>query len=188
MEFCSTPFNGRAKPLDNGRKWTTLTYTDPECSKCVHCVSCLASMLAMQKLWFFCSLQEFCTDPCNMGPSCIIMLQHEVMVIYQYKTIGLRISSWCAFKINKMHLCPEDMTAHTLSTYDIIHNVSPQPCIVKIVMEENISQKCETPSNLSESGRDTDDDNEHANETPWDGFLICNTCEMDGFSWQRRAP
>ncbi len=56
----------------------------------------------------FFSFQELCTDPCNMGP-CIIMLQHEVRVVDEWHTMGLRISSryLCAFK---MHLCPLSIT------------------------------------------------------------------------------
>ncbi len=33
------------------------------------------------------SFQELCTDPCNTGP-CIIMLQHEVMVVDEWHNNG----------------------------------------------------------------------------------------------------
>ncbi len=44
------------------------------------------------KNWDVFSFQELWTDPCNMGP-CIIMLQHEVMVVDEWHNNGLRISS-----------------------------------------------------------------------------------------------
>ncbi len=96
------------------------------------------------------------------------------------------------------------------------------------IREENTSPKCQMPSNVSicplksgyddelQSGRDPDEDNEHADELPWYGFwqfvqkffgyahfrvafycgqpkaclisiLICHTCEVDGLSLQRRS-
>ncbi len=52
----------------------------------------IPSMLNGWHVWWVCwpcknwevfSFQEFCTDPCNMGP-CIIMLQHKVMVVDEW--------------------------------------------------------------------------------------------------------
>ncbi len=73
-------FNGCEKLLDIGRNWNTLSYTPiqsiPNMRNGWHvrwvCWPC--------KNWDFFNFQELCTDPCNMGP-CIIMLQHEVMVM-----------------------------------------------------------------------------------------------------------
>ncbi len=59
------------------------------------------------KNWDVFSFQELCTDPCNMG-SCIIMLQHEVMVVDEWHNNGpqdlvmLSVHSKCH---HKMHLC-----------------------------------------------------------------------------------
>ncbi len=39
------------------------------------------------KNWDVFSFQELCTDSCNMGP-CIIMLQHEVMVVDEWHNNG----------------------------------------------------------------------------------------------------
>ncbi len=39
------------------------------------------------KNWHVFSFQELCTDPCNMRP-CIIMLQHEVMVVDEWHNNG----------------------------------------------------------------------------------------------------
>ncbi len=56
----------------------------------------------------FFSFQELCTDSCNMGP-CIIMLQHEVMVVDEWHNTGpqdLVTVPLCIHNaINKMHLC-----------------------------------------------------------------------------------
>ncbi len=73
-------FNGCAKLLDIGRNWNTLLYTP---------IQSIPNMLNGWlvrwvcwpcKNWDVFSFQELLTDPCNMGP-CIIMLQHEVMVV-----------------------------------------------------------------------------------------------------------
>ncbi len=59
------------------------------------------------------SFQELCTDPCNMGP-CIIILQHEVMVVDEWHNNGpedLVTESLCIQNaINKMHLCSLSIT------------------------------------------------------------------------------
>ncbi len=93
-------FNGCAKLLDIGRNWNTLSYTP---------IQSIPNMLNGWHVrwvywpcnnWDVFSFQELCTDPCNMGP-CIIMLQHEVMVVDEWHNNGLRISSryLCAFKM-----------------------------------------------------------------------------------------
>ncbi len=60
------------------------------------------------KNWDVFSFQESCTDPCNMGP-CIIMLQHEVMVVDEWHNNGpqdlVTVSPCIQNAINKMHLC-----------------------------------------------------------------------------------
>ncbi len=60
------------------------------------------------KNWDVFSLQELCTDPCNMGP-CIIMLQHEVMVVDEWHNNGpqdlVTVSPCIQNTINKIHLC-----------------------------------------------------------------------------------
>ncbi len=92
-------FNGCVKLLDIGRNWNTLSYSPiqsiPNMLNGWHvrwvCWPC--------KNWDVFSFQELCTDPCIMG-LCIIMLQHEVMVVDEWTTMGLRILSryLCAFK------------------------------------------------------------------------------------------
>ncbi len=56
----------------------------------------------------FLSFQELCTYPCNMGP-CIIMLQHEVMVMDEWHNNGpqdlVTVSLCIQYAINKIHLC-----------------------------------------------------------------------------------
>ena len=87
-----------------------VVYADPEHPKHAQWVTCPVSMLAMQELGCF---QVLCTDPCNMGP-CIIMLQHEVMVVDEWHnnwhqdlvTVSLCIQN----AINKMHLCSLSIT------------------------------------------------------------------------------
>ncbi len=69
-------------------------------------------MLAMQELGCF-QLLELCTDPCNMRP-CIIMLQHEVMVVDEWHNNGpqdlVTVSLCIQNAINKMHLCSLSIT------------------------------------------------------------------------------
>ncbi len=80
-------FNGCAKLLDIGRNWNTLSYTP---------IQSIPNMLNGWHIWWVCwlcknwdvfSFQELCTDPCNMGP-CIIMLQHELMVMDEWHNNG----------------------------------------------------------------------------------------------------
>ncbi len=67
----------------------------------------------MQELVPVFSFQELCTDPCNMG-LCIIMLQHEVMVVDEWHNNGpqdlVTVSLWIQNAINKMHLCSLSIT------------------------------------------------------------------------------
>ncbi len=65
------------------------------------------------KNWDVFSFQELCTDPC-IGP-CIIMLQHEVMVVDEWHNNGISqdlvtLSLWIQNAINKMHLCSVSIT------------------------------------------------------------------------------
>ncbi len=65
------------------------------------------------KNWDVFSFQELCTDPCNMGP-CIIVLQHEVMVVDEWHNNGpqdlITVSLCIQTAINKMHLCSLSIT------------------------------------------------------------------------------
>ncbi len=113
-------FNGCANLLDIGRNWNTLSYTPiqsiPNMLNGWHvrwvCWPC--------KNWDVFSCQELCTDPCNMGP-CIIMLQHEVMVVDEWHNNGpqdlVAVSLCIQNAINKMHLCSLSITyaAHTIT-------------------------------------------------------------------------
>ncbi len=89
-----------------------VVYADPEHPKHAQLVICPVSMLAMQELGCF-SFQELCTDPCNMGP-CIIMLQHEVMVMDELHNNGpqylVMVSLCIQNAIDKMHLCSLSIT------------------------------------------------------------------------------
>ncbi len=99
------------KLLDIGGYWI---YADPEHPNMLNgwhvrwvCWSC--------KNWNVFSFHELCTDSCNMGP-CIIMLQHEVMVVDEWHTMGHRISSryLCAFKMPSIN-----------APVSIVHNIPP---------------------------------------------------------------
>ncbi len=106
-------FNGCAKLLDIGRNWNTMSYTPiqsiPNMLNGWHvrwvCWPC--------KNWDVFSFQELFTDPCNMGP-CIIMLQHEVMVVDEWRNNGpqdlVTVSLCIQNAINKMHLCSLSIT------------------------------------------------------------------------------
>ncbi len=65
------------------------------------------------KNWDVFNFQELGTDPCNMG-LCIIMLQHEVMVVDEWHNNGpqdlVTISLYIQNVINKMHLCSLPIT------------------------------------------------------------------------------
>ncbi len=82
----------------------------------------------------FFSFQESCTDPCNMGP-CVIMLQHEVMVVDEWHNNGpqdlVTVSLCIQNAITKMHLCllsitytcpyhnPTATMGHSIHNFDI---------------------------------------------------------------------
>ncbi len=116
----------------------------------------------------FFSFQELCTDPCNMGP-CIIMLQHEVMVVDEWHnnwpwnlvTVSLCIQN----AINKMHLCSLSITyacpyhnptatmGHSIHSTDISKPLShttpytlsaiwPVQWKPRFIREEKTSPKC----------------------------------------------
>ncbi len=89
-----------------------VVYADPEHPKHAQWVTCPVSMLAMQELGCF-QLPGIVYRSCNMGP-CIIMLQHEVMVVDELHNNGpqdLVIVSLCFQNaINKMHLCSLSIT------------------------------------------------------------------------------
>ncbi len=75
------------------------------------------------KNWDVFSFQELCTDPCNMGP-CIILLQHEVMVVDEWHNNGpqdlVTVSLCIQNGIIKMHLC-------LLSITYACHTITPPP-------------------------------------------------------------
>ncbi len=92
------------KLLDIGELEHAAIHANPEHPEHAQWVTCLMNMQAMRELGRF---QELCTDPCNVG-SCIIMLQHEVMVADKYDngpqnlfTVSLCVQT----AINKMHVC-----------------------------------------------------------------------------------
>ncbi len=152
-------FNGCAKFLDIGRNWNTLSYTPiqsiPNMLNGWHvrwvCWPC--------KNWDVFSFQELCTDPYNMGP-CIIMLQHEVMVVDEWHNNGpqdlVTVSLCIQNAINKMHLCSLSITyacpyhnptatmGHTRSTTLTSANHSPTR-----------HHKCSLPSALYSENRDS---------------------------------
>ncbi len=160
------------------------------------------------KNWDVFSFQELCTDPCNMGP-CIIMLQHEVMVVDEWHNNGpqdlVTVSLCIQNAINKMHLCslsityacpyhnptrhhgpldPQRWHQQTAHPHDAIHAVCHLPCAVKTgihQVREHLSKvpdtiECEhLPTQVGyddklQSCRDPDEDDEYADELPWDGF------------------
>ncbi len=139
-------FNGCAKLLDIGRNWNTLLYTPiqsiPNMLNGWHvrwvCWPC--------KNWDVFSIQELCTDPCNMGP-CIIMLQHEVMVVDEWHNSHLPCTVKAGIHPWREHL-------------------SKEPDAIKC---EHLPTQVGYDDKL-QSGRDPDEDDEHADELPWDGF------------------
>ncbi len=168
-------FNGCAKLLNIGRNWNTMSYMPiqsiPNMLNGWHvrwvCWPC--------KNWDVLRFQELCTDPCNMGPS-IIMLQHEVMVVDEGHNNGpqdlVTVSLCIQNAINKLHLCSLSITYAcpyhnpTATMGHLIHNVDlSKPlthttpytlsaiCPVQwkpgFIREENTSPKCQTPSNVS---------------------------------------
>ncbi len=161
--------------LDIGRNWNTLSYTPiqsiPNMLNGWHvrwvCWPC--------KNWDVFSFQELCTDPCNMGP-CIIMLQHEAMVMDEWHNNGpqdlVTVSLCIQNAINKMHLyslsiiyaCPYHNPTATMG--HLIHNVNISKTLTRttpymlsaicpvqwkpvFIREENTSSKSQMPSNVS---------------------------------------
>ncbi len=127
------------------------------------------------KNWDVFSFQELCTDPCNMGP-CIIMLQHEVMIVDEWHNNGpqdlVTVFLCIQNAINKMHLCllsityacpyhnPTATMGHSIHNVDIIKPLTHMMpytlsaiCPVQwkpgFIREENTSPKCQMPSNVS---------------------------------------
>ncbi len=165
-------FYGCVKLLDIGRNWNTLSYMPiqsiPNMLNGWHvrwiCWPC--------KNWDVFSFQELCRDPCSMGP-CIIMLQHEVMVVDEWHNNGpqdlITVSLCIQNAINKMHLCSLSITyacpyhyitatmGHSIHNVDIskplTHTTPYTICPVQwkpgFIHEENTSPKCQTPSNVS---------------------------------------
>ncbi len=164
-------FNGCAKFLDIGRNWNTLSYTPIQSISNMlngwhvrwECLPC--------KIWDVFSFQKLCTDPCNMGP-CIIMLQHEVMVMDEWHNNGpqdlITVSLCIQNAINKMHLCSLSITYActyhnpTATMGHSIHNVDtskplthtmpytlsvifPVQCNPGFNHEEYTSPKCQMP-------------------------------------------
>ncbi len=192
-------FNGCVKLLDIGRNWNTLSYTPiqsiPNMLKGWHvrwvCWPC--------KNWDVFSFQDLCTDPCNMGP-CIIMLQHEVMIVDEWHNNGpqylVTVSLWIQNAINKMHLCSLSITytcpyhnptatmGHSNHNVDISKPLThTTPCTVQwklgFIHDENTSPKCQMPSNVRicplksvtmTNCSQVETHDEHADELPGDGF------------------
>ncbi len=99
------------------------------------------------KNWDVFSFLELCTNPFNMGP-CIIMLQHELMVVDEWHNNGISGSQdqW-----NPGFICEE--------------NTSP-----KCQTPSNVSICPLGYDDKLQSGRDPYEDDKHADELPWDGF------------------
>ncbi len=148
-------FNGCVKLLDIGRNWNTLSYTPIQSIPNMLNVWHVRWVCWPSKNWEVFSFQELCTDPCNMGP-CIIMLQHEVMVVDERHNNGpqdfVTVSLCIQNAINKIHLCslsitnvcpyhnPSATMGHSISQHwhqqtthpqDVIHAVCHLPCTVK---------------------------------------------------------
>ncbi len=123
------------------------------------------------KNWDVLSSQELCTCPCNMG-LCIIMLQHEMMVLDDGPQDLVTVSLCIKNVINKMHLCSLSITYACLyhnSTATMGHSIQnvhirkpltrktpytrSSICPVQwkpgFIREENTFPKCQTQSNVS---------------------------------------
>ncbi len=154
-------FNECAKLPDIGRNMLNVWHVRWVCWPCNN--------------WDVFRFQEFCTDPCNMGP-CIIMVQHEVMVVDEWHNNGpqdlVTVSLCIQNAINKMHLCslsityacpyhnPTAIMGHSIHNDDIrkpLTHTTPYMlsviCPVQwkpvFIREENTYPKCQTLSNVS---------------------------------------
>ncbi len=172
--FSPLLFNGCAKLLDIGRNWNMLPYT---------LIQSITNMLNGWhvrwvcwpcKTWDVFNFQELCTDPWNMGP-CIIMLQHEVMVVDGWHNNGpqdlITVSLCIQNAINKMQLCLFSITyacsynnptatmgnsSHNIDiskplTHTMVYMLSaicPVQWKLGFIHEENTSPKCQTRSNV----------------------------------------
>ncbi|XDV35048.1 hypothetical protein PO909_005094 [Leuciscus waleckii] len=89
-----------------------VVYADPEHRKHAQWVTCPVSMLAMQELGCF-QLPGIVYRSLQHVP-CIIMLQHEVMVVDEWHNNGpqdlVTVSLCIQHAINKMHLCSLSIT------------------------------------------------------------------------------
>ncbi len=96
--------------------------------------------------WDVFSFQELCTDPWNMGP-CIIMLQHEVMVVDEWHNNGpqdlITVSLCIQNAFNKMYRCSLSITYacpyHSPSTTvgHSIHNIDISKPLTSALYSEN---------------------------------------------------
>ncbi len=89
MECWSTPLQWLCKVAGFWQKLEhTVVYADPEHPKHAQWVTCPVSMLAMQELGCF-QLPGIVYRSLQHGP-CIIMLQHEVIVVDEWHNNGLQ--------------------------------------------------------------------------------------------------
>ncbi len=106
-------FNGCVKLLDISRNWNTLSYTPIQSTSNMLNGWHVRWVCWPCKNWDVFSFLELCRDPCNMGP-CIIMLQHELMVVDEWHNNGpqdlVTVSLCIQNAINKMHLCSLSIT------------------------------------------------------------------------------
>ncbi len=195
-------FNGCAKLLYIGRNWKTLSYMPiqriPNMLNGWHvrwvCWPC--------NKWDVFSFQELCTVPCNMG-LCIIMLQHEVMVLDEWHNNGpqdlVTVSLCIQNTINKMHLCSLSITfacpyhnpiatmGHSIHNVDIskplthttpyaLSTICPIQWKPGFIREENTSSKCPMPSNVGWLQRRT-----AIRWRPWWGQRACRWASLRQF-------
>ncbi len=161
-KFCSS-----VKLLDIGRNWNTLSYMP---------IQSIPNMLNGWVCWPCKNWDVFrnCVQS-NMGP-CVIMLQHEVMVLDEWLNNGpqdlIMVSLCIQNAINKMHLCSLSKTYAypwynpTATMGHSIHNVNiskplthTMPYMLSAIFpvqwkpgfisEENTSPKSQMPLNVS---------------------------------------